>query len=105
MRTNCKSELCHHEDLSEVISDREHVCVWARGSQPLLRLHADLATFSLEALEQGCFFTANIGTGAGERIQVKINPGPANILAQQAGCIRFFESCFAGACEFLHKLL
>jgi len=68
------------------------------------RLEARLALLALERLEQRSFFAADVRAGADERVDVLIDTGALDVLAEQARRVRFFQRCFEARNRFVHEL-
>ena len=56
------------------------------------RLEARLAGLALERIQQRRFFAADVGAGADERVDVHVDAAALDVLAEQAGRVRFLRA-------------
>src|SRR6185503_9967376 len=55
------------------------------------RLEARLAGLALERVEERRLLAANVGAGADERVDVEVDPGAADVVAEEAGGVGFLQ--------------
>ena len=68
------------------------------------RLEARLAGLALERLEQRRLLAADVGAGADEGVQVEVDAGAADVLAEQAGRVGFGERRLEARHRFAEEL-
>ena len=79
-----------HGRIALRVVDRGGLAVQAEGGRER-RLEARLALLAFERFEQRGFFTADVGTRAHGAVDVDIDAGALDVLAQQPGGVGFFQ--------------